>query len=130
MAIMAVIPYLGAFVIWAPAAIYLAAQGEWGKAAMMTAWGTIIVGLIDNLLYPILVGKRLRQHTLVAFFAIIGGLTVFGASGLVLGPVIVTTTAALIDVWWRRTARGHAADANPEAAASAGQGHPPSEPRR
>jgi predicted PurR-regulated permease PerM len=114
MAVMAVVPYLGAFVIWAPAAVYLIVQGEWGKAALLTGWGTVVVGLIDNLLYPMLVGKRLRQHTLVAFFAIIGGLTVFGASGLVLGPVIVTTTAALIDVWWRRTARGHAADANVE----------------
>jgi predicted PurR-regulated permease PerM len=130
MAVMAVIPYLGAFVVWAPAAVYLGAQGDWGKAALMIGWGTVVVGLIDNLLYPILVGKRLRQHTLVAFFALIGGLTVFGASGLVLGPVIVTTTAALIDVWWRRTVRGHAADAHPETAPSASQAHPPGEPPR
>jgi predicted PurR-regulated permease PerM len=114
MAVMAVIPYLGAFVIWGPAAAYLALQGDWMQAVILTVWGTVFIGLIDNLLYPILVGKRLRQHTLVAFFAIVGGLTIFGASGLVLGPVIVTITAALIDIWWRRTARGHAADAQPE----------------
>jgi predicted PurR-regulated permease PerM len=114
MGIAALIPYLGAFVVWSPAAAYLALQGDWGKAAILTAWGMIAIGLIDNLLYPALVGKRLRQHTLVAFFAIVGGLTIFGASGIVLGPVIVTTTAALIDIWWRRTARGHAADAHPE----------------
>jgi len=118
MAVLAIIPYLGAFVIWAPAAIYLAAQGSWGKALLLTAWGLIIVGLIDNLLYPILVGKRLRQHTLVAFFAILGGLTAFGASGIVLGPVIVSTTAALIDIWWQRTSAGQAADSSPTDAAS------------
>jgi predicted PurR-regulated permease PerM len=110
MALMAVIPYLGAFVIWGPAAIWLAMQGDWGKAAILTAWGSIVVGLIDNLLYPIFVGKRLRQHTMVAFFAILGGIAVFGMSGIVLGPVIVTTTAGLIDIWWKRTRRGQAAD--------------------
>lgn len=121
MGVLAVIPYLGAFVIWAPAAIYLAMEGSVGKAALLTAWGLIVVGLIDNLLYPILVGKRLRQHTLVASFAIIGGLTAFGASGIVLGPVIVSTTAALIDIWWRRTAAGQAADATaPDEATESG----------
>jgi predicted PurR-regulated permease PerM len=114
MAVMAVIPYLGAFVVWGPAAAYLALQGDLGKAAILATWGMIAIGLIDNLLYPFLVGKRLRQHTLVTFFAIVGGLSVFGASGIVLGPVIVTTSAALIDIWWRRTARGHAADAQPQ----------------
>jgi predicted PurR-regulated permease PerM len=111
MAILAVVPYLGAFVVWAPAAAWLASQGNWGQAALLTFWGLVVVGLIDNLLYPVFVGKRLRQHTLVAFFAIIGGITVFGTSGIVLGPMIVATTAALIDIWWSRTARGHAADA-------------------
>jgi hypothetical protein len=46
-----------------PAAIYLALEGNWGKALILTGWGAVIIGGIDNLLYPILVGNRLRLHT-------------------------------------------------------------------
>lgn len=110
MGILAVVPYLGAFVIWVPAALVLALDGNWGKAMILAAWGTIVVGLIDNLLYPVFVGQRLRMHTLLAFFAIVGGLAVFGASGIILGPVALAITIALVDVWERRTAEGRTAE--------------------
>lgn len=103
MGLLAVVPYLGAFVVWAPAAAFLAVEGSFGKALVLTAWGTIVVGLVDNLVYPMLVGNRLRQHTVIAFFAIIGGLTVFGATGIVLGPVLVSLTLFLLETWRRRT---------------------------
>lgn len=103
MGLLAIIPVLGAFVVWIPAAIFLAAQGSWAKAILLVVWGTFIIGLIDNLLYPVLVGKRLRLHTLPVFFSIVGGLIVFGASGLILGPVILALTDAAIDVWRSRT---------------------------
>lgn len=106
MALLAIIPYLGAFVVWGPAAIYLAIQGDWTKAAILTGWGTLVIGFIDNLLYPLLVGNRLRLHTLPVFFAILGGLGVFGASGLILGPVVLAVTIAIIQIWRRRTANG------------------------
>ena len=67
------------------------------------------IGLIDNLLYPFLVGHRIRLHTLVAFFAILGGATTFGMSGIVLGPVIVALSLALVDIWRHRTAAGQSA---------------------
>jgi predicted PurR-regulated permease PerM len=109
MGLLAIIPVLGAFVIWIPAAIALAAQGSWAKAAILTVWGTVVVGLIDNLLYPMLVGKEMRLHTVPVFFAIVGGLFIFGASGLVLGPVILALTLAGIDVLRRRTAGNRSA---------------------
>lgn len=110
MALLAVVPVLGAFVVWVPAAIFLALQGSWGKALILAAWGGIVVALIDNLLYPALVGKRLRLHTLPVFIAIVGGIFLFGGSGLILGPVVLAITVALIDVWRRRTAGGRAAE--------------------
>lgn len=112
MALLAIVPYLGAFVVWAPAAAFLALQGSWGSAVILTLWGTVVVGLIDNLVYPLIVGKRLRQHTMVEFFAIVGGLAVFGAAGIVLGPVLATVTFALIQIWRRRTAGGEPAESN------------------
>jgi predicted PurR-regulated permease PerM len=111
MALLAIVPVLGAFVVWVPAAIYLAVSGDWGKAAILTVWGGVVVGLIDNLLYPILVGKRLRLHTVPVFFSIVGGLAVFGAVGLVLGPLILALTDAILQIWRHRTAHGKPAEA-------------------
>ena len=95
--------------IWVPAALFLGLQGDWGKALILTVWGTVVIGLIDNLLYPILVGKKLRLHTALVFIAIVGGLALFGGSGLILGPVVLAMTDALIEIWRRRTAAGNAA---------------------
>jgi len=111
MAVLATIPVMGTFVVWAPAALYLAATGAWIKAAILVAWGAVAIGLIDNLLYPMLVGHRLRFHPLPVFFSIVGGLGLFGAAGLVLGPLILSVTAALVELLSRRTAGGRAADA-------------------
>ena len=110
MAVLALIPVLGAFVVWVPAAIFLAVEGSWGKALLLTGWGTLVVGTIDNLLYPVLVGNKLRLHTVPVFFAIVGGLIVFGAAGVILGPVILAVTLGLVDVWKRRTRAGHVAE--------------------
>lgn len=98
MGLLAIVPVLGAFVIWVPAAVYLALEGAWASAAILTVWGGDIVGGIDNLLYPMLVGNRLRLHTVVAFIGAVGGIVLFGASGLVLGPAVIAITISLIDV--------------------------------
>jgi predicted PurR-regulated permease PerM len=99
MGLLAVIPVLGAFVVWVPAAVYLALTGEWGKAALLTAWGGIVVGGVDNILHPVLAGGRVRMHTIAMFIAIVGGLIVFGASGLILGPLALAITMSLLEVW-------------------------------
>jgi predicted PurR-regulated permease PerM len=111
MAVLATIPVTGTFVVWAPTAAYLAVTGSWGKALILAGWGSLAIGLIDNLLYPVLVGKRLHFHPLPVFFSIVGGLWVFGTAGLVLGPLALSVTAALLDVLRRRTSTGRAVDA-------------------
>ena len=103
MMVFSVIPMLGAFVVWAPAAAYLAFQGSYVQAGVLTVWGVAVVGTIDNLLYPMLVGKEVKLHTLPIFVAVVGGVMIFGAAGLVLGPVILMTTLALLEVWYHRT---------------------------
>ena len=106
MALLAVVPVLGTFVIWAPAAVFLAMEGEMTKAITLVAWGAIAIGLIDNALNPYLIGNRMRFHTLLVFISIIGGLALFGASGIILGPLLLAIADALLDVWKRRTAFG------------------------
>ena len=106
MAVLSLVPVLGAFIVWIPATIFLALEGHWVKVIVLTAWGAIIVGGIDNLLRPIWVGARLKLHTLAAFISILGGILLLGASGFVLGPVIVTLTLALLEIWREREPAG------------------------
>lgn len=122
MALLSVVPVLGAFVVWVPAAIYLAISGDWGKALILTAWGTLVVGSADNLLRPFMVGKRLEQHTVLAFFSVVGGIFVFGAVGLILGPLVLSFTTILLEIWAGRNA---SADNDTEDAEPAGELGPP-----
>ena len=101
MAILSVFPVIGAFIVWVPAAITYALQGDWRHAVMLTAWGVLIIHPVDNLLGPVLVGTTLRMHTLLTFFSVIGGLAAFGVSGVVLGPVTVAIVAGLVDLFDR-----------------------------
>lgn len=104
MALLSVVPVLGAFVVWVPAALYLAIDGHWGKGLVLAIWGVVVVGSADNLLRPFMVGKRLEQHTVLAFFSVIGGLVLFGAVGLILGPLVLTFTTVLLEIWAGRNA--------------------------
>jgi predicted PurR-regulated permease PerM len=99
MGLLAIIPVLGAFIIWIPAAVVLWLTGHPGNALILILWGTIVVGGIDNLIYPMLVGNRLKMHTVPTFISLVGGLIVFGAPGLILGPVVLTVTMYLIEYW-------------------------------
>jgi predicted PurR-regulated permease PerM len=99
MTVLSMIPMAGSFVVWVPAAIFLAITGAYVKAAILTAFGALVIGTVDNFLRPKLVGEKARLHELVIFFSVLGGLQVFGVLGLVLGPVLVAITLALIDVY-------------------------------
>jgi predicted PurR-regulated permease PerM len=92
------IPMAGAFLVWAPAAVYLVLTGAYIKAGILVVWGIIVIGSIDNVLSPRLVGSRARLHELLIFFGVLGGLQVFGVLGLVLGPVVIATTLALVEM--------------------------------
>ncbi len=99
MVFLSMIPMLGAFLVWVPAAIYLGLTGHPVKALIMVLWGTLVIGMADNFLRPKLVGERTKLHELLIFFAVLGGLQVFGVLGIVLGPVVLAITLALVDVF-------------------------------
>jgi predicted PurR-regulated permease PerM len=103
MAVLSIVPVLGAFVIWIPAVVVLALDGDWTKAIVLALWGAVVVGGIDNVLRPIIVGDRLRLHTVAVFISIVGGLFLFGAAGFILGPLVVTVTTFLVTTWRERT---------------------------
>jgi predicted PurR-regulated permease PerM len=108
--ICALIPVFGTIVIWLPIAIYLLIAESVVKGIVLICWGAFAVGTIDNFLYPHLVGDKLRLHTLPMFFSIMGGLSLFGMVGLILGPLTLAITLALLDIWWRRTEHGQSAE--------------------
>ncbi|HVQ38211.1 MAG TPA: AI-2E family transporter [Pyrinomonadaceae bacterium] len=99
MVFLSMIPMLGAFLVWVPAAIYLALTGHYLKALLLVLWGTLVIGMIDNFLRPKLVGSRTKLHELLIFFAVLGGLQVFGVLGIVMGPVVLVIAMTLIDVF-------------------------------
>jgi predicted PurR-regulated permease PerM len=93
-----VLPLVGAAGVWVPGVIYLIAVGRWPAAIVLAVWGGIVVSASDNFLRPKLVGGRVGLSELVMFFALLGGLRLFGVLGIVLGPVLFAIAASIIDV--------------------------------
>ncbi|MCC6248963.1 MAG: AI-2E family transporter [Rubrivivax sp.] len=102
MGVLSVIPLLGPPLVWVPAALLLLLDGQWAQALLLLGWGAAVVGLADNVLYPFVVGRHLHLHTVPLLVALIGGVVVFGAVGFFLGPVVLATTLALLQVWQGR----------------------------
>lgn len=102
MTALGILPMVGAVLVWVPAAVYLATEERWGAAVALTAWGVLMAGPICNTVYAWLAGGRMRLHPVPVLVAYVGGLAVFGASGMVLGPVVLAVTVGLIDVWRHR----------------------------
>lgn len=102
MGVLSIIPVLGSFVVWIPATIYLAIDDRWAEAITLGLWGGVVIASVDNLVRPLLVGETLRLHTAPAFVAMLGGLQLFGPSGLILGPIAFTATTLMLEFWRRR----------------------------
>ena len=95
---LSMIPMAGSVLVWGPAAAFLLVTGAWMKAIILIAFGILIIGTIDNVLAPKLIGQRVAMHELLIFFAVLGGIQLFGILGLILGPVVVAVTLALIGI--------------------------------
>jgi predicted PurR-regulated permease PerM len=96
--IFAFVPVIDTILLWLPAGVYLGLEGRWGEALVVAGLCTLVVRAIENLLYPILVKERLKVPSVSIFVALVGGLLFFGWSGLVLGPVVLTITSALLEI--------------------------------
>jgi len=96
MTVLSIIPGIGTALVWVPAAIILAIGGSWVKAIVLAAWCGLIVGSMDNLLRPRLVGRDTQMHDLMILFSTLGGLVMFGVAGIIIGPIIA---ALFVTVW-------------------------------
>ena len=95
-AVLSLLPVGGTAFVWLPGAAALAAQGHWGKAIFLAAWGALLVGTIDNLLRPLFISGRARISTLPIFLGVIGGLAAFGPIGMFVGPVLIALGLAIV----------------------------------
>jgi predicted PurR-regulated permease PerM len=111
-ALMSMIPLAGAASVWTIAAVYLLVIGNWGKAIFMAAWGAAIISTADNIVRPLVLSGRVKLHTLLIFFSLLGGVKAFGIVGLFVGPIIVSVAMALLQILqeerieWERTSSG------------------------
>ena len=96
MVIMSVVPAVGPGLIWFPAALVLLATGSVTKGLVLIAYGVLVIGLVDNLLRPLLVGRDTKMPDYLVLLSTLGGLAMFGITGFVLGPVVA---ALFLTVW-------------------------------
>ncbi len=98
----ALIPAVGATSVCLAASVLLLATGHQWMALFLAIWGLVVVGLVDNVVKPLLVKRGLTMHGAVVFFALLGGLSVFGPVGLLLGPMVVAFFLALVRIYQRQ----------------------------
>ena len=98
-ALFALFPVGGTALVWGPLVLYLLAAGLYGKALILLVIGGGLVGLMDNLLQPFLIGSQARLPVLFLFFATVGGIALFGFLGLILGPVVFAAVMATLQIY-------------------------------
>lgn len=94
--IASIVPVIGALLVWVPVAIGFLLMGAYWKALILGLWGFLVVGMADNIVRPLVVGAREKQHPMLVALATIGGTYAFGALGILLGPLMVSLVAAVL----------------------------------
>lgn len=95
MAVLSLLPALGAALVWLPVAIYYLAIGAVGRGVILIVYGVLVISLVDNFVRPFLVGKDTKMPDYVALISTLGGIAIFGVNGLVIGPMIAAMFMAV-----------------------------------
>jgi len=99
MAFLSLLPAIGSALIWLPVAIYFLVTGATWQGLVLIAYGVIVIGLVDNLLRPFLVGKDTKMPDYIVLISTLGGMAIFGLNGFVIGPVIAAMFMAVWDIF-------------------------------
>ena len=99
MAFLSLLPAIGAALVWAPVAIYFLATGSVWEGVGLTVYGVVVIGLVDNILRPLLVGKDTKMPDYVVLLSTVGGMALFGLNGFVIGPVVAALFIATWDLF-------------------------------
>jgi predicted PurR-regulated permease PerM len=101
-ALLSLVPVVGTALVWAPWTIYLFASGSAGRAVLFMILQVVLVGGIDNVLRPLLIEGRVKMHTLMVFFSILGGIGYFGILGMFIGPLVFAIAIAFVEFYSTR----------------------------
>lgn len=115
--VLSIIPGIGGALVWVPASVILVATGEVLRGVALAAFCGLVIGSVDNLLRPLLVGRDTQMHELLIFFSTLGGLMMFGVMGFIVGPILA---ALFVTVWEMFAVAFRAPTAEPAAAAPTG----------
>jgi len=96
MAVLAYLPLVGAAIVWGPAALYLLVKGSYFLATVLCIAG-VVIAVLDYVVRTIVVGETSKLHTLLTFFAVLGGIQFFGIVGIIAGPLVVAVSIALLE---------------------------------
>jgi predicted PurR-regulated permease PerM len=99
MAFLSLLPAIGAAIVWAPVAVYFLVTGAVWQGVALIAFGTFVIGLVDNFLRPVLVGKDTKMPDYVVLLSTVGGMALFGLNGFVIGPVVAALFIASWDLF-------------------------------
>lgn len=99
MTVLSLLPIVGSFLVWGPAAVYLFANGQTALAVGLFLWGTIVVGVSDDYLRPIVVDRYAKVNPSVIILGVLGGIYVIGFMGIFFGPVVIGMLRATVDVF-------------------------------
>lgn len=97
--ILSLVPTIGTSIVSIPAIVYLLIMGMNTNALGMTIWAVAIVGMVDNLLNPLIVGKNTNLHPMIILFAVLGGISIFGPMGILIGPLAFSLLKALFNIY-------------------------------
>lgn len=98
MGVLSLLPVLSALLVWLPAGLYLVAVGQTLDGVLLLAFGALVIGTVDNYLRAVLVSERAQLHPLAVFFSVLGGLFLFGAVGLFVGPVLFVVGISVLEM--------------------------------
>ena len=99
MGFFSIVPYVGATLIWIPAAIILFITGHWIAGLFLILWGMFVVGTIDNFIKPIVIGESARIHPLMSFLTILGGVFTMGLPGLIIAPYLLSLALTFLYIY-------------------------------
>ena len=116
MAFLSLVPAVGAALVWGPVALYLLATGAVAKGFILMAFGMLVIGMVDNILRPVLVGKDTQMPDYLVLVSTLGGIAIFGLNGFVIGPLI----AAMFMATWSIFGRARAEEAAEETVEAVG----------
>lgn len=110
MAFLSLLPAIGAGLVWGPVAVYFLVSGETWQGVALAAYGVLVIGMVDNVLRPLLVGKDTKLPDYVVLISTLGGMALFGLNGFVIGPLVAALFFACWDMYTSDFASGESPD--------------------